>query len=63
MDTLSIESASAFQQSQIASKVAVAVAKKAVDIQKFQGQAAAALVQQVADVGQQLANGYLDVEL
>jgi hypothetical protein len=63
MDTLSIETASAIQQSQIANQISYAVAKKSMDATKLQGQAAVALLQQVADVGQQLADGYLDVEL
>ena len=63
MDTLSIESASAMQQSQVANKVAWAVAKKSMDIQKFQGQAAANLVQQAANVSQQISQGHIDVEL
>lgn len=63
MDTLSIEAASAMQQSQVANKVAFAVAKKSMDIQKFQGQAAAALVQQSANITQQLSDGHIDVEL
>lgn len=63
MDTLSIEAASAIQQSQVANQISYAVAKKSMDAQKMQGQAAVALLQQVADVGQQLTKGYIDVEL
>ncbi len=63
MDTLSIESASAMQQSQVANKVAWAVAKKSMDVQKFQGQAAADLVEQSAMISQQISEGRIDVEL
>jgi hypothetical protein len=63
MDTLSIEAASAIQQSKVANQISYAVAKKSMDAQKLQGQAAVALLKQVADVGQQLASGYLDVEI
>jgi hypothetical protein len=63
MDTLSIEAASAIQQSKIANQISYAVAKKSMDSHKLQGQAAVALLQQVADVGRQLADGYIDVEL
>lgn len=63
MDPLSIQSASAIQQLRMANLIIYAIAKKSQDIQKSQGQAAAALVQQAADVGKQIAAGYLDVEL
>lgn len=63
METLTIEAATAIQQSKIANQISSAIAKKSMDVQKFQGQAAVALVQQVANVGQQLSQGYLDVEL
>lgn len=62
MDELTIQSASAIQQSKIAGQVAAAVAKKSMDVQKMQGQAAVALVQS-ADISRQVADGYLDVQV
>jgi hypothetical protein len=61
MDTLTVESASAIQQSKYANQVASEIAKKSLDVQKQQGQAAVALIQQAANIGQQLAAGHLDV--
>lgn len=63
MDPLSIEAASAFQQSRVAQQISYAVLQKSANVQKFQGQAAVALLQQVADVGQQIAQGSLNVEV
>jgi hypothetical protein len=63
METLSIEAASAIQQSKVANQISFAVAKKSLDAQKAQGQAAVALLQQVAKVSQQVAQGFLNVEV
>lgn len=49
MSDLSINAASAIQQSQIKNQVDVAVAKKSLDVQKQAGEAAVALIQAAAD--------------
>jgi hypothetical protein len=63
MDTLSIAAASSFQQSKIQNQVDYAILGKTQQIQKQQGDAAVALVEQAVQVQEQLANGQLDVRL
>lgn len=63
METLSVESASAIQQSKYANQVASEIAQKSLSVQKQQGQAAVALIQQAANIGQQLAAGHIDVQI
>lgn len=63
MDNLSIAAASSFQQSKIQNQVDVAILGKTQQIQKQQGEAAVALVEQAVQVQQQLASGHLDVKL
>jgi hypothetical protein len=63
MSELTVAAASQIQQSKVANEVATAIAKKSLDVQRSQGQAAVALIQQVANVTEQLAGGHLDVSL
>ena len=44
-------------------EIDVAVAQKAKQVQIQQGKAAVDLVQQAVDIGQQIANGHIDVRL
>lgn len=55
MNELSINAASAIQQSQIQNQVDVAVAKKSLDSQKAAGDAAVALIQSAAQVSKSMA--------
>jgi hypothetical protein len=61
MDNLSINAASAIKQAQVSNDVAFAVAKKSMNSQKQQGEAAVDLVKQVEQVSSQLAKGRLNV--
>lgn len=63
MENLSISAASAVKQAQVNNEVSFAVAKKTLDSQKQQGEAAVDLVQQVEQVSSQLAKGRVDVTL
>lgn len=63
MDTQLTAAASAIQQTQVQNKVAAAVAEKSLQTQKQQGEAAVALIQQVEQLTQQLAQGTIDVQL
>lgn len=61
MEDLSISAASAIQQSQVQNKIDVAVARKALDVQQQQGDAAVALIQQAATVSKAInADGGCD---
>jgi hypothetical protein len=63
MDTQLTAAASAIQQTQVQNKVAAAVAEKSLQTQKQQGEAAVALIEQVEQLTQQLAQGTIDVQL
>lgn len=63
MENLSIAAASAIQQSKVLNQIDVAVVGKSQQIQKQQGDAIVALIEQAAQVQQQLASGHLDVKL
>ncbi len=68
MDTnLTIKSASDFQQAQVRNKIGFAVAKKAIDAQRQQGESAVQLIQQAEQLSQkasqQIAHGRIDVLL
>lgn len=63
MDTQLTAAASAIQQTQVQNKVAAAVAEKSLQTQRQQGEAAVALIQQVEQLTQQLAQGTIDVQL
>jgi hypothetical protein len=47
----------------IGNQIDVAIAQKAMQVQKQQGEAAVELIQDAVDVGQQLASGHIDVRL
>jgi hypothetical protein len=55
--------ASAIQNSQIQNDASLAVARKTLDVQKQQGDAAVALIKQAEQLTAQLANGRVDVKL
>lgn len=60
---LSASAASAIQQSQIKNESALAVARKTLQAQRQQGEAAVDLVKQVEQLSAQLASGKIDVQL
>lgn len=60
---LTTNAASAIQQSQVKNESALAVAQKALKVQKQQGEAAVDLVKQVEQLSAQLATGHIDVQL
>lgn len=60
---LTVAAASAVKNSQIQNETSMAVAKKSLQVQKQQGEAAVALVDQVAQLSTQLAQGRIDVHL
>jgi len=60
---LTINAASAIQQSQVKNEAALAVAKKTLQVQRQQGEAAVDLIKQVAQLTAQLSEGKLDVQL
>jgi hypothetical protein len=60
---LTAAAASAIQQSQVQNATMMAVATKSLQVQKQQGEAAVALVQQVEQLTSQLAQGRIDVSL
>lgn len=55
--------ASAIKQAQFKNEASLLVAKKTLDSQKQQGQAAVDLIKQSANVSQQISSGKLDVQL
>jgi hypothetical protein len=61
-DVISVGSLSRFTQSMAQDKASVAVAKKTLDVQRSQGDAAVSLLKQAADfaVGSKAANGHID---
>lgn len=63
MDNFTIAAASAVKQSQLQNQIDFAVAGKTLQAQKQQGDAAVQLIEQAAQVQEQLANGQLDVEI
>ena len=64
MDTASLAAAaSAVKQSQVQNQIATSVAVKSQDVQRQQGEAAVAMIQQVESVTDQLAQGRIDVQL
>ncbi len=63
MENLSIASASAIKQSQIQNQVEMAVLGKAQQVQKQQGEAAVQLIEQAANIQEQLGSGHIDVKL
>ncbi len=63
MDSNTIAAASAVKQSQLQNQVDFAVAGKALQAQKQQGEAVVQLIEQAAQVQEQLASGYLDVQI
>ncbi|MFN0131400.1 MAG: putative motility protein [Phycisphaerales bacterium] len=61
MDDLTISEASAIQQSQVRNKIDVAVARKALDVQQQQGDAAVALIKQAMAASESInADGGFD---
>jgi hypothetical protein len=60
---LTAAAASAIQQSQVQNATMMAVATKSLQVQKQQGEAAVALVQQVEQLTSQLAQGRIDISL
>lgn len=60
---LTVAAASAVKNSQIQNETSMAVAKKSLQVQKQQGEAAVALIDQVAQLSTQLAQGHIDVHL
>jgi hypothetical protein len=63
MENLSIAAASAIQQNKVLNQIDVAIVGKSQQIQKQQGDAIVALIEQAAQVQQQLSSGHLDVKL
>jgi len=63
MDNFTIAVASAVKQSQVKNQVDFAVAGKVLQAQKQQGDAAIQLIEQAAQIQEQLASGQLDVEI
>ena len=63
MENLTIAAASAIQQSQVQNQVDFAVAGKALQAQRQQGDAVIQLIEQAVQVQEQLASGHLDVEI
>jgi phage regulator Rha-like protein len=63
MDNLTIAVACGIEHSQIRNQIEFAVLGKTQQIQKQQGDAAVQLIQQSADIQQQLASGHIDVTL
>ena len=63
VDNFTIAAASAVKQSQLQNQIDFAVAGKALQAQKQQGDAAIQLIEQAAQVHEQLASGQLDVEI
>ncbi len=63
MDTSLIATASAIQQSKIQTQIDYAVLGKSQQVERQQGQAAVALIEQAAQLQQQLDQGSLDVTL
>jgi len=63
MDNFTIAAASAVKQSQVKNQIDFAVAGKVLQAQKQQGDAAIQLIEQAAQIQEQLANGQLDVEI
>ena len=63
MDNFTIAAASAVKQSQLQNQIDFAVAGKVLQAQKQQGDAAIQLIEQAAQVQEQLASGQLDVEI
>jgi|LakMenE01Jun11ns_1017448.scaffolds.fasta_scaffold9937234_3 hypothetical protein len=57
------QTASAIGQARVQNQVLAAIAKKSLDVQKLQGQAAVELISQVSDVISQLDHGQIDVQL
>ncbi len=53
----------AITQAQVQNQIDVAVALKAQQVEKQQGEAALEMIKQVAQVSQQLASGHIDVTL
>lgn len=47
----------------IGNQIDVAIAQKALQVQKQAGEAVVAMIENVVDVSQQLANGHIDVRL
>lgn len=63
MDNFTVAAASAVKQSQLQNQIDFAVAGKTLQAQKQQGEAAVQLIEQAAQIQEQLANGRLDVEI
>lgn len=47
----------------VENQIDVAIARKALQVQKQQGEAAVELIQDAVDISQQLASGHIDVRL
>ncbi len=56
-DSISVSSLSNLQQSVVVEKASFAVAKKTLDVQKSQGDAAVSLLEQAADFSKDVARG------
>ncbi|MDX1925957.1 MAG: putative motility protein [Pirellulaceae bacterium] len=63
MDDFTIKAASAVKQSQVENQVNLAVAGKALQAQKQQGDAVIQLIDQALQIQEQLADGYIDVQI
>lgn len=57
------QTASAIAQAKVQSQVLAAIAKKSLDVQKLQGQAAVELISQVSDVISQIDQDQIDIQL
>lgn len=63
MDNFTIEAASAVKQSQIQNQVDFAVARKALQTQKQQGDAVVQLIEQAVQIQEQLVSGHVDIQI
>ncbi|MEZ6080735.1 MAG: hypothetical protein R3C09_19670 [Pirellulaceae bacterium] len=60
---LTVAAASAIKNSQIQNQTSMVVAQKTLQAQKQQGEAAVSLIQQAAELSNQLSQGRIDVQL
>jgi hypothetical protein len=60
---LTVAAASAIKNSQIQNQTSMVVAQKTLQAQKQQGEAAVSLIQQAAELSNQLSQGHIDVQL
>jgi len=58
-----MSTATAIQQSQVSNQIALAVARKTLDVQKQQGKAAVELINQASLLQAQLSNNRIDIRV